>query len=120
MPTASLPANTPAHREWTRQIGLILASLAVGLVALELLLRAFAGQLFAWPNYVLQARHVLTCFQSEDYLHDDLLGYVPRPLLSPKGYAARHKVRRGGLQNSDAPYRQRSILALGDSYTYEK
>lgn len=122
MPTASLPANSPARAEWIRRIGLVLASLAVGLLALELLLRAFAGQLFAWPNYVLQARQVLAGFQSEEYLHDDLLGYVPRPGYStPKGYAAPDiRFDAAGYRiGSDVPAAGGDpILALGDSYTY--
>ena len=129
MPTASLPANTPARSEWPRRSGLILASLAVGLVALELLLRAFAGELFAWPNYVLQARQVLGGRQTAEYLHDDLLGYVPRPGYStPNAYAAPgidfnvSFDAAGYRMNIDTPATNSPggdpILALGDSYTY--
>ena len=115
MPTAS-------SRERARQIGLVIASFAIGLIALELGLRVANGQLFAWPNYVLQAREVLPGFQSQEYLHDDLLGYVPRPGYStPKGWnapdvrfdAAGFRVAGDVPAGSGAP-----ILAVGDSYTF--
>jgi len=116
---------TTSLRERTRQIGLVIASFAIGLIALELGLRAFAGQLYFWPNYVLQARETLTGFQTLEYDHDDLLGYVPRPGYStPKGYNA-PDIRfdaAGYRMNSDAPAGSGAggdpILALGDSYTY--
>ena len=115
MPTTSL-------RERFRQIGLVTASFAVGLIALELGLRADAHQLYFWPNYVLTARETLVGFQSLEYERDDQLGYVPRPGYStPTGYrapdirfdAAGYRINGDAPAGSGAP-----VLALGDSYTY--
>ena len=122
MPTVSLPATASARAEWTRRIGLVAASLALCFAALELLLRATSGNLFAWPNYVLQSREVLTGFQTLQYLPDDTLGYVPRPgYATPKGYDA-PDIRfdaEGFRINGDTPAPAGPpILAVGDSYTY--
>ena len=108
MPTTSL-------RERTRQIGLVIVSLAIGLIALELGLRAANGWLGTWPNFVLAARTVLTGFQATQYVHDDTLGYVPRP-----GYATPDvHIDAGGLRiTGDAPASGAPLLAVGDSYTY--
>ena len=115
MPTAS-------SRERFRQIGLVMASAAIGLLALELGLRASDGQLFAWPNYVLQAREVLTGYQAAEYERDDLLGYVPRPgFATPAGWKAPDiRVDAAGYRmNGDAPAGSGApVLAVGDSYTY--
>src|SRR5476649_2737573 len=108
------PVPTTSLRERTRQIGLVIVSLAIGLIALELGLRAANGWLGTWPNFVLAARTVLTGFQASQYFHDDALGYVPRP-----GYATAdvHIDSEGLRVTSPAPPGPR-VLALGDSYTY--
>src|SRR5471030_2269728 len=116
------PVPTTSLRERTRQTGLVIVSLAIGLIALELGLRATVGQLYFWPNYVLQARETLAGFQTLEYDRDDQLGYVPRPGYStPTGYKA-PDIRfdaAGYRTNGDAPASTGApILALGDSYTY--
>ena len=71
-------------RESLKRSLLVAASLLVGLMALEIGLRASTWvYLFSWPNFVLDARTVLAKQDSGRFVHDDRLGYVPRP-----GYAA--------------------------------
>jgi hypothetical protein len=102
-------------RESLKRSLLIVASLLVGLMALEIGLRASTwGYLFTWPNFVLDARTVLARQDSGRYVHDDRLGYVPRA-----GYAApgltidSDGLRPTGEQTAGAP-----ILAVGDSFTF--
>jgi len=71
-------------RESLKRSLLVVASILVGLMALEVGLRASTwGYLFTWPNFVLDARTVLAERDSGRYVHDDRLGYLPRT-----GYAA--------------------------------
>src|SRR5476649_157702 len=109
------PVPTTSLRERTHQIGLVIVSLAIGLIALELGLRAANGWLGTWPNFVLAARTVLTGFQATQYVRDDALGYVPRP-----GYATAdvHIDSDGFRVTGDAPASGAPLLAVGDSYTY--
>jgi lysophospholipase L1-like esterase len=109
---------TTSLREKARLAGLVLASLAIGLIALELGLRAANGWLGTWPNFVLAARTVLTGFQASQYVHDDRLGYLPRPghatdsvHIGADGLRVTGDALPGALPG--AP-----ILAVGDSYTY--
>ena len=75
--------NKPAA-QWLRQSLLIVISILVGLMVLEIGLRASTwGYLFTWPNFVLDARTVLAEGDRGRYLHDDRLGYTPRA-----GYAS--------------------------------
>ncbi len=119
-PAAQRPSSPRRRGEGLRRALLVLASIVVGLVALEIGLRATTwGYLFKWPNFVLDARTVLAERDGHAYLHDDRLGYVPRP-----GYAApgvtidadglRHAGEHTPLPaHDDAP-----ILAVGDSFTF--
>ena len=104
-------------REWVRRAGLVLLSIVVGLVVLELGLRASTwGYLFAWSNFVLDARTVLAERDAGRYAHDERLGYVPRP-----GYAAAGiTIDAGGLRRTgdDAAASGSPILAVGDSFTF--
>jgi lysophospholipase L1-like esterase len=105
---------TTSLRERFRQIGLVIASFAIGLIALELGLRAANGWLGTWPNFVLAARTVLTGFREVQHVRDPTLGYVPRP-----GYAtADVHIDSDGLRVTSAAPPGPRILALGDSYTY--
>jgi lysophospholipase L1-like esterase len=105
---------TTSLRERVRQIGLVIVSLAICLIALELGLRAANGWLGTWPNFVLAARTVLTGFQEVQYVRDPTLGYVPRP-----GYATDSvHIDSKGLRASGDPLSGPPILAVGDSYTY--
>ena len=66
--------NKPAA-QWLRQSLLIVASILVGLMALEIGLRASTwGYLFTWPNFVLDARTVLAERDRGRYAHDERLG----------------------------------------------
>lgn len=100
----------------------MLASIAVGLFALEIGLRAWSGYLFAWPNFVLGARMSLNEYRTAPYVHDDLLGYVPRPgYATTSGYDAPeiHIDADGFRVNGETTSSStQPILALGDSYTY--
>ncbi|UYN97267.1 MAG: hypothetical protein KIT25_10170 [Enhydrobacter sp.] len=99
--------NTPPAQRLI-QLGLVLLSLAAGLVALELGLRAWRHSLWHWPNLVLEARKVHFDRETTRFRHDDRLGHVPRDGLRANGNGA-----GDGPAGSGAP-----ILAVGDSYTY--
>ncbi len=99
---------------------LVVASLLVGLMALEIGLRAVSGGwLFVWPNFVLDARTVLAQQDSGRYVHDDRLGYVPRA-----GYAApgltidADGLRPTGEQTGPSVSEGAPILAVGNSFTF--
>ncbi|MFO1086134.1 MAG: GDSL-type esterase/lipase family protein [Reyranellaceae bacterium] len=102
-------------RESLRRAGLVLLSIAVGLLALEIGLRASTwGYLFAWSNFVLDARTVLAERDGSRYAHDDRLGYVPRPGHAAPGITIEASgLRRTGETAADPP-----ILAVGDSFTF--
>ena len=113
--------NTPdAQRprsELLRRTALVLVSVVIGLGLIELGVRASTWTwLFAWPNYVLDARKVLAETDNGRSVHDDRLGYRPRP-----GYAAPGvTIDPDGLRDS-GPARARDkppILAVGDSFTF--
>ncbi len=101
--------------EWLRRTALIVASILVGLMALEIGLRASTwGYLFTWPNFVLDARTVLARQDSGRSVHDDRLGYVPRA-----GYAAPGlTVDSDGLRPTGEQTAGPPILAVGDSFTF--
>ncbi len=82
----------------------VLVSIAVGLLALELGLRAWDGMLGDWSNLVVDARSVLAKTEGQRFRADELVGFVPKDGLRSNGAAA-------------APGENR-ILAVGDSYTY--
>ena len=113
------PSLTKAQRpEWLMRLGLVLGSLVVALLALELVLRASYGYLFLWPNFVVSARTVLAEQDRGRYLHDDRLGYIPRPgFTSPRVTIGADGLRRTGdlpaAAATGAP-----ILAVGDSFTF--
>ncbi|MDP1837889.1 MAG: GDSL-type esterase/lipase family protein [Reyranella sp.] len=92
-------------------------AILVSLGVLELGLRTwFWGYLFTWPNFVREARTVLTEGDAGRYVHDDRLGYLPRP-----GYAAPGlTIEADGLRSTGAPPPGAAapILAVGDSFTF--
>ena len=102
-------------RESIKRSLLILASILVGLMVLEVGLRASTwGYLFTWPNFVLDARTVLAERDRGRYVHDDRLGYLPRAGYAAPGLTIEADgLRRTGEQTADAP-----ILAVGDSFTF--
>ena len=89
-------------RERLSRAGLVLLSVVVVLVVLELGLRAATGWLWDWHNLVLGARTVHNATEQSRFMHDALVGYVPRP--------------DGFRPTEEAP--GVPILAVGDSYTY--
>ncbi len=113
--------NTPdAQRprsELLRRTILVLVSVAIGLGLIEIGVRASTWSwLFAWPNFVLDARKVLAETDSGRSVHDGRLGYRPRP-----GYAAPGITIDGdGLRTTGpAPVGDKPpILAVGDSFTF--
>jgi hypothetical protein len=86
------------------RVALTVLSVVLGLLALELGLRAANGYLGDWSNLVLDARTVLAQTEGTRFQHDELLGFVPRGGLRPNG--------------GPAPTGGRPVLAVGDSYTY--
>ena len=126
VPSLSLPAEKPVRAEWRRRTALVAVSLVLGLLGLELGLRAVSGYLFVWHNFVLGARTSMTGFHADAYVRDGLLGYVPRPgFATDHGYDAPeiHIDARGFRVTGDAPTSAAApilapILAVGDSYTY--
>ena len=89
-------------RERLGRAGLVLLSVVLVLVLLELGLRAATGWLWDWHNLVLGARTVHNATEQSRFMHDALVGYVPRP--------------DGFRPTEEAP--GVPILAVGDSYTY--
>jgi lysophospholipase L1-like esterase len=104
-PEAQRPRTRRAGSGLPGRIALVALSVLLGLGVLEVGLRAFYWSwLFAWPNFVLEARKTLGESDGGRYLHDARLGYVPRDGLRGNGAAP---------AGADAP-----ILAVGDSFTY--
>ena len=66
-------------KEWLSRLGLALLSIVMVLVLLELGLRAATGWLFDWHNLVLGARIVHGANEQSRFMHDALVGWVPRP-----------------------------------------
>ena len=108
--------------ELSRRILLVLAAVLVSFGVLELGLRTwFWGYLFSWPNFVLDARSVLAEGDSGRYVHDDRLGYLPRPGHAALGITIEADGRRSTgvpLSGTSAPGTAAPILAVGDSYTF--
>jgi lysophospholipase L1-like esterase len=113
------------------RIALIVAAILTGLVALEIGLRLLlpTGTLAHWPNYVLEARRVLAGTGQSRFLHDDLVGYRPRPGFSGasqnpgfsgvnQSYDARGLRRNGPGPVADSELAAMApVLVTGDSYT---
>ena len=113
--------NTPdAQRprsELLRRTALVLVSLVVGLGLIELGLRAATWSwLFAWPNFVLDARKVLVERDAGRMVHDERLGYVPRAGYTAPGIT----IEANGLRSTGAtPAGAKApILVVGDSFTF--
>ncbi len=103
--------------ELSRRILLVLAAFLVSFGVLELGLRTwFWGYLFSWPNFVLEARRVLAEGDSGRYVHDDRLGYLPRPGHAALGITIEADGRRS--TGVPPPGTAAPILAVGDSYTF--
>lgn len=103
--------------ELLRRTALVLVSLVVGLGLLELGLRATTWSwLFSWPNFVLDARKVLAERDASRMLHDEQLGYVPRPGYTAPGIT----IEENGLRRTGpAPAGGKTpILVVGDSFTF--
>ena len=113
--------NTPdAQRprsELLRRTILVLVSVAIGLGLIELGVRASTWTwLFAWPNYVLEPRKVLAQTDNGRSVHDERLGYRPRPFHTAPGITIDAEGLRttGAAPAGDRP----PILAVGDSFTF--
>ena len=111
-PDAQRPRSEPFRRA-----ALVLLSIVVGLGLLELGVRASTWSwLFAWPNFVLDARKVLSERDSGRTVHDDRLGYVPRTGYTAAGITIEENgLRRTGAAPADG---RAPILAVGDSFTF--
>src|SRR6476660_2291631 len=89
-------------KDFIGRLALTVAACVITLAVLELGLRAASGWLFDWHNLVLGARTVHSANEQGRFMHDALVGYVPRP--------------DGFRPTEEAP--GVPILAVGDSYTY--
>jgi len=113
--------NTPdAQRprsELLRRIALVLVSVVVGLGLIELGLRAATWSwLFAWPNFVLDARKVLAETDRGRSVHDARLGYRPRAgYVAPGITIDGDGLRMTGTASAGG---RPPILAVGDSFTF--
>lgn len=109
-------------RECIKNVGLLAGSIVVGLIGIELGLRAVNGQPL-WPdqNLVLERANVTKRFRTNQY--DPLLGWVMRPGLriAPAHPNASFTSGELGLRmNSptiDWNVPRNAILAVGDSFT---
>ena len=115
--TMNTPDAQRPRSELFRRIALVLVSLVVGLGLLELGLRASTWSwLFAWPNFVLDARKVLADRDVGRTVHDERLGYVPRAGCATTGITIEADGRRS--TGVPPPGTAAPILAVGDSYTF--
>jgi hypothetical protein len=112
--------SSPVSRyEWIGRLGLSLGAILFSLGALEIGLRLANGRwIAAWPNFVLEARLVLSDREHSRFVEDPLLGYEPRPNHAGRGVTidADGFRRTGGP--AGGPVGGEAILAVGDSYTY--
>ena len=100
-------------RESLKRALLVVAAILVGLMALEIGLRAVSGGwLFVWPNFVLDARTVLARQDSGRYVHDDRVGYVPRAGYSAPGLTIDSDGLRYVPGESEASYVTRITTTL--------
>jgi hypothetical protein len=115
------------------RLALLLGSLIVGLVILELGARRLRGPewLDQWPNLVTAQRAESAGDVARHAIHDDILGFVPRPgarllnlALERDGTIrqtnASHDAKGLRLPPAGAPLSLPGppILAVGDSFTY--
>lgn len=97
---------------------LLCGAIAAGLAVLEIGLRLLlpGGTLARWPNFVAEARTVHASREQARFVHDDRLGYVPRPGFRAAGVTFDDR----GLRDTGErpPSARRVFLATGDSYTF--
>jgi hypothetical protein len=116
-------ARSGAAIRWIGSFALVFASIVVGLMLLEIGLRAVRGPqaLVHWPNLVLQARsearEVQSPLQESAYAYDRTLGFVNQP-----GYRSPQlNFDSQGFRRMPPPLAGTRalppILATGDSYT---
>ncbi len=116
-PDAQRPHPPQARSSLPGRITLVLVAVLVGFGLLEMGLRAwYWDYLFSWPNFVLDARTVLAGRDSNRYVHDDRLGYLPRAGHAAPGIT----IEASGLRSTGAPPAgtPAPILAAGDSFTF--
>lgn len=115
--TMNTPDAQRPRSEFLRRIALVFFSIVVGLGLLELGVRASTWTwLFAWPNYVLDARKVLAERDVGRTVHDDRLGYVPRAGYTTAGITIEDNgLRSTGPAPDDA---NPPLLVVGDSFTF--
>lgn len=102
------------RREIAARSGLVIASLLVGLLALELGCRLTKGRywLLHWPNTAVGTVHEQAADQKHWAVHDPLLGYRPKPGRSFHGVFDRDGFRRTPLSGMSSP-----VIATGGSFT---
>jgi hypothetical protein len=102
------------------RLALLLASVLLTLFGLELACRIVQGPqtLFHWQNLVLAGRRASSADGKDRMMHDDALGFVPRPGYSKEGisYDARgyRRTPSAGASNPALP----PLLVVGDSYAH--
>lgn len=117
MPSPAFPPRRRRRSDRLARIALVAGSILLSLLVLEVGLRAWSvTYLFKWPNFVLNARTVLTERESSRFVDDPLVGYAPRPDYRADGVSFDAEGFR--ITGTTAPSTARPILAVGDSYTY--
>jgi len=109
-------------REWSLRLALVVGSLLVGLLALELGLRAVGGwdRLLHWPNLVAQERELSWLKGGGSRaVPDPRLGFVARPDFHFYFGMATHDGNSWRVQpKSDGPLAEPPVLVVGDSFAH--
>ncbi|MBM3645363.1 MAG: SGNH/GDSL hydrolase family protein [Alphaproteobacteria bacterium] len=106
-------------RPMIARVALVLGSILLTLLAFELGLRAHRGVewLTQWPNLVAAHRTMQVGQQRGRFVHDPLLGFLPKPGFAAGGVTYDDRSFRV-VPDAPTPARPGRILALGDSYTH--
>jgi hypothetical protein len=106
-------------RRYTANIALVLTSLSISCIICEIILRLMTpGIGFAWRNFATDPVNIVRMNSSVE--HDPLLGYIHKPNqisvgLGPLGNRIPYITK---ADDAVPPVPERSILALGASFTY--
>lgn len=101
------------------RLALLLASVLLTLSGLELACRIVGPEtLFHWHNLVLAARRASSADGKDRMMHDDALGFVPRPGYSQDGISYDDRGYRRTPSPGAADLALPPLLVAGDSYAH--